>query len=142
MNTRTPTAYAPSGKSSLASSFGGMTKAAIVSGVAVGVFLLIRLVARNFKKGIRQQQSLRPGDPAAYATQLQLAFENNSPFGWGTDEEAVFRIISQIPNRVVFQKTQRAYRDLFGTTLAAALKSELSSREYNQLLDQIHSRFK
>lgn len=118
-----------------------LTQVILATGAGVGIFFGIRALAKNFKKGIREQQALNPGNPATYATQFKLAFENDNSFGWGTDEEAVYRTVEQIPNVATFKKVQHAYRDLYGSSLSADLKSELSTEEYTTLLDLINTKF-
>ncbi len=120
---------------------GQLTNVLLATGLGVGIFLGIRAVAKNFKKGIREQQALRPGNPAAFATRFKLAFENDNAFGWGTDEEALYRTIEQIPDAATFRSVQKAYRDLYGNNLAADFKSELSTEEYNTVLDLINAKF-
>ena len=118
-----------------------LTSVLLATGLGVGIFLGIRAVTKNLKKGIRERQALRPGNPAAFATRFKLAFENDNAFGWGTDEEAIYRTIEQIPDAATFRRVQIAYRDLYGSNLAATFKSELSSEEYNTVLDLITTKF-
>lgn len=117
-----------------------LTMFLLAGGTGLGVFFGIRAVAKNFKKGIQERQALEPGNPAAFASQLKLAFENDSAFGWGTDEEAVFYILESIPNTATFKKVQRAYLDLYNTNLSSDLKDELSLDEYNQVLQIINAK--
>ena len=115
--------------------------ALLATSAGVGAFLGIRSVVRNFKQGVRERQALTDGNPAAFATQLKMAFENDNYFGWGTDEEAVFRVLEAIPNRTTWLKVQRAYRDLNdGRNLAADLMEELNSEEYGIAMQIINSK--
>ncbi|WP_108866862.1 hypothetical protein [Aquimarina aquimarini] len=102
----------------------------IASGLTIGVFFLVRSLVRGFKRNHRERHALKPGNPANYATQLKMAFENDNSFGWGTNEEAVFTTIEQIPSASMMRKVARAYRDLYGSHLSADLKSELTSEEF------------
>lgn len=117
-----------------------VTSTILAVGAAAGVFLGIKAVVKNFKQGIRENQALTEGNPAAFATQLKMAFENDNYFGWGTDEEAVFTVLEAIPTNSVMNKVQRAYRDLYGRNLAADLKDELSSEEFATALQIINSK--
>ena len=117
-----------------------VTSTMLAAGAAVGVFLGIKAVVKNFKQGIREQQALTEGNPAAFATQLKMAFENDNYFGWGTDEEVVFSVLEAIPNGGTMNKVQRAYRDLYGRNLAADLQDELSSEEFSMALQIINSK--
>ena len=73
---------------------------------------------------------MEEGNPANYAIRIQMAFENDNAFGWGTDEEALFRILEKIPTESMMRKVGRAYRDLTGRNLAADLQSELTTQEF------------
>ena len=118
-----------------------LTTALLATGAGVGVFLGIRAVVRNFKQGIREQQALIEGNPAAFATRLKMAFENDNSFGWGTDEQAVFDTLEAIPDWSTWLKVQKAYRDLNnGRSLAADLKEELSTEEFAKAMQIINSK--
>ncbi len=117
-----------------------VTSTLLAAGAAVGVFLGIKSVVKNFKQGIREQQALTEGNPATFATQLKMAFENDNYFGWGTDEEAIFSVLEAIPSNNIMNKVQRAYRDLYGRNLASDLKEELSSKEFTTALQIINSK--
>lgn len=118
-----------------------LTTALLATGAGLGIFLGIRAVVRNFKQGIRERQSLTSGNPAAYATQLKMAFENDNYFGWGTNEQLVFDTLESIPNWSTWLKVQKAYRDLNdGRNLAADLKEELDTGEFAMAMQIINSK--
>ena len=102
----------------------------LATGLGAVTFLGIRALVRKFKKNIREGQALEEGNPANYAIRIQMAFENDNSFGWGTDEEALFRILEEIPTESMMRKVGRAYRDLTGRNLAADLQSELTTQEF------------
>ena len=102
----------------------------LATGLGAVTFLGIRALVRKFKKNIREGQALEEGNPANYAIRIQMAFENDNAFGWGTDEEALFRILEEIPTESMMRKVGRAYRDLTGRNLAADLQSELTTQEF------------
>lgn len=116
------------------------TAALLATGVAAGGFLGIRAVVNNFKQGLRERQALTEGNPAAFATQLKMAFENDSWWGWGTDEERVFITLEQIPDRRTMNRVANAYRDLYGRNLSADLSDELDSADYAAALEIINSK--
>lgn len=113
---------------------------ALAAGLGLGIFFGIRLLVNKFKQNHQQQQALTEGNPAFYATQLKMAFENDNAFGWGTDEEGVYRALKSIPSASMMQKVQKAYKDLFGQNLSLDLKSELSTTEYSTALNIINSK--
>ena len=102
----------------------------LATGLGAVTFLGIRALVRKFKKNIREGQALEEGNPANYAIRIQMAFENDNAFGWGTDEEALFRILEEIPTESMMRKVGRAYKDLTGRNLAADLQSELTTQEF------------
>ena len=102
----------------------------LATGLGAVTFLGIRALVRKFKKNIREGQALEEGNPSNYAIRIQMAFENDNAFGWGTDEEALFRILEEIPTESMMRKVGRAYRDLTGRNLAADLQSELTTQEF------------
>ena len=102
----------------------------LATGLGAVTFLGIRALVRKFKKNIREGQALEEGNPANYAIRIQMSFENDNAFGWGTDEEALFRILEEIPTESMMRKVGRAYRDLTGRNLAADLQSELTTQEF------------
>ncbi len=119
---------------------GQLTTALLATGAGIGVFLGIRGIVKNFKKNVREQDALVEGNPAAFATQLKKAFENDNSFGWGTNEEILFITLEAIPTQAAFRKVQRAYRDLYGKNLAADLRDELDSEEYGLAMQIINSK--
>ncbi len=107
-----------------------VTAVVLSTALGLGVFFAGRALWRSLKRNIREGQILKEGNPASFATQLKMAFENDNAFGWGTDEEAVYRTLEQIPDTSMMRRVQRAYKDLFGKNLASDLKSELSTQEF------------
>lgn len=112
----------------------------IAGGLGLGMFFLIRTMVRKLKRNQREGQALQEGNPANYAIRLKMAFENDNTFGWGTDEEALFRTLEEIPSQTMIRKVQRAYRDLHNRNLAADLTNELTTEEYAIALEIINSK--
>lgn len=103
-------------------------------GTATGLFFLARHFFKKEKANQAQKSSLDEGDPATYAKQLKMAFDNDNSFGWGTNEEQVFRVFNDIPSKNMYTKVQREYSNMYGKSLNADLEDELSSEEYNELI--------
>lgn len=103
-------------------------------GTATGLFL----VARHFyKKAVANQserRSLEEGDPATFAKQLKMAFENDNYFGWGTNWIVVKQVFEAIPSKSMYSKVQREYLRMYAKSLNADLEDELTSDEYNELI--------
>jgi len=107
-----------------------LTTVLVSTALGLGTFFVGRALWRSFKRNAREGQVLTEGNPASFATQLKMAFENDNAFGWGTDEEMVYRTLEQIPNASMMRRVQRAYKDLFGQNLSSDLTNELSTQEF------------
>jgi len=103
-------------------------------GTATGLFLLGRHLYKKTVANRSQNDSMEEGDPATFAKQLKMAFDNDTAFGWGTNEDAVNQVFLEIPSRSMYGKVQREYFNMYGRNLNADLEDELSSDEYNELI--------
>ena len=78
------------------------------------------------------------GTPAAIAKKLMMGFEND---GWpGTDEEKVREALIQIPSQESFEKVKRSYQKQFNKNLVNDLQDELSSSEYEEMIQIIRTK--
>lgn len=103
-------------------------------GTATGLFLLGRHLYKKTRTNISQRNSLEVGDPATFAKQLKMAFDNDNYMGWGTNEPMVIQVFNEIPSKSMYMKVQKEYANLYGRSLNADLEEELSSDEYNELI--------
>lgn len=103
-------------------------------GTSTGLFFLARHFYKKTKANISQKHSLEVGDPATFAKQLKMAFDNDNYAGWGTNEEMVMQVFDSIPSKSMYTKVQKEYSNLYGRSLNADLEEELSSEEYNELI--------
>jgi hypothetical protein len=103
-------------------------------GTATGLFFLARHFYKKTRTNISQSRSLEEGDPATYAKQLKMAFDNDNYFGWGTNEKLVMQVFNELPSKSMYTKVQREYSRLYGRSLNADLEDELSSEEYNEVI--------
>ena len=87
-----------------------------------------------------EKDSLDEGDPATYAKQLKMAFDNDNWFGWGTNLKLVFQVFEEIPSKGMYKKVQSSYFDMYAKPLNSDLESELSSSEYNQMISLLSSK--
>ncbi len=99
-----------------------------------GSFFIGRTIFRNARANNEQKKTFEEGNPAAYAQQLKMAFENDNYFGWGTDESIVRMVIRKIPTKDFFKKVILSYQRLYAESLMADLKNELSSSEYSEMM--------
>lgn len=103
-------------------------------GTATGLFFLARHFYKKTRANVSQRHSLEVGDPATYAKQLKMAFDNDNYAGWGTNEKMVIQVFNEIPSKSMYTKIQKEYANLYGRSLNADLEDELSSDEYNELI--------
>ncbi|MCU0430714.1 MAG: hypothetical protein MUF42_12185 [Cytophagaceae bacterium] len=109
-------------------------------GALTGLYFLGRYTLRKIKRTHTESQSLQEGNPANYAKQLKMAFDNDNWAGWGTNEKLVFQIFHQIPSLASYKKTQNAYKNLYGEDLSSRLESELSSEEFSTVMSIIKAK--
>jgi uncharacterized protein YneF (UPF0154 family) len=112
----------------------------IAIGAATGLFFLARHFIRSMRANASQKDSMNEGDPATFAKQLKMAFENDLAFGWGTNEEAVKEVFSQIPSKAMYSRVQKEYSKMYNQSLNADLEDEMSSDEYNELIRILNSK--
>lgn len=117
-----------------------MTYSALGLGTAAGVFLLLRHFYKKAKKTVVEKRSLVEGDPATYARQLKMAFDNDNWAGWGTNTDLVLQVFQSMPSKSTYQKVQNAYATLYNRSLTADLEDELTSEEYNQVVSIISTK--
>jgi hypothetical protein len=103
-------------------------------GTATGLFILARHFYKKALANQSEKRSLEEGDPATYAKQLKMAFENDNYFGWGTNWTIVKQVFEELPSKSMYTKVQREYLRMYGQSLNADLEDELSSDEYNELI--------
>jgi hypothetical protein len=103
-------------------------------GTATGLILLVRHFYKKTMANVSQRHSLEVGDPATFAKQLRMAFDNDNSAGWGTNEKMVTQVFNEIPSKSMYTKVQKEYASLYGRSLNADLEEELSSEEYNELI--------
>jgi hypothetical protein len=109
-------------------------------GTATGLFFLARHFFRKTLANQSEKRSLEEGDPATYAKQLKMAFDNDNYFGWGTNWEVVKLVFTDLPSKAMYSKVQREYMRLYNKSLNADLEDELSSEEYNELIRIVNTK--
>lgn len=109
-------------------------------GTATGFLLLIRHFYKKARKNVVEKRSLTDGDPATYARQLKMAFDNDNWAGWGTNTRMVLQVFQSMPTKATYQKVQNAYASLYNRSLTADLEDELTSEEYNQIISLLSTK--
>lgn len=113
----------------------------IGAGVVGGAFLGIRYMILGSKEKKTANDALNPNSAASYASRLKMAFENDNFFGWGTDEELVYTVFRELPSKAFYNDVIKAYSNLYrGANLNLDLKDELSSSEYQKVMDILNSK--
>jgi len=103
-------------------------------GTATGLFFLGRGLYKKIRANQSEKHSLEEGDPATFAKQLKMAFDDDNYFGWGTNEKMVKQVFNEIPTKSMYSKVQKEYLKMYSRSLNADLEEELSSDEYNELI--------
>lgn len=99
-----------------------------------GSFFIGRTIIRKARATSEEKKTYDESNPAAYAKQIKMAFENDNYFGWGTDEEALRRTVRAIPSKDEFRKVINSYQKLYARSMMADMQDELSTTEYNEML--------
>lgn len=103
--------------------------------VAGGLFLLGRKLVNTGIANRTELLSFEDGTAATFAKGFKMAFENDNYFGWGTGVSKVRQLFRDIPSKEVFDQVVKAYRQLYRENLVKDLSDELTSTEYNEMLN-------
>ena len=109
-------------------------------GAAAGVYLLVRNKVKDAQQTNIQQSGLDAGTAANFAKRLKMAFDNDNPLGWGTDEQAVYGIFNELPTKSAYAQVQKAYKTLYSEDLNADLQSEMSSADFVSVMKIYNSK--
>ncbi len=102
--------------------------------VAGGTIFLLSKAVRKQVANTQEKKSLDVDSSASVAKQIRMALDNDMWFGWGTDEEALRKVIRDIPSKDEFKKVAASYKKLYGNPLTADLQGDLSTAEYNEMM--------
>ncbi|HSZ72476.1 MAG TPA: hypothetical protein VK750_07345 [Cytophagaceae bacterium] len=110
-----------------------VTYSALGLGTATGLFFAVRLFIRQVKKHNAEKNSLKEGHPATLARQINMALHTGY-FGWTTNTDAIFSIFRAIPKYSTYRMVGTEYSNMYHKELDADLQKELSSDEYNHVI--------
>jgi hypothetical protein len=100
--------------------------------VVGGTFIFGRKLVRGIIANAEEKNTYKQGNPAMYAQQIKMAFEND---GWpGTNMGALRDTIKAIPSIAEFKKVINSYQRLNNSNMLLDMKGELKSTEYNEIL--------
>lgn len=115
---------------------------AIVLGISVTALIAIRFANKKVRSVIAhgtQNGSFGENEHSTWAKRIKMAFENDG--WWGTDEQAIRKVLREIPSKADFQKVIVQYRRLYeGRNLIEDLTDELKTTEYNEMLAILNSK--
>ncbi|TDX01487.1 hypothetical protein [Dinghuibacter silviterrae] len=103
-----------------------------------GSFYLGRSLIRKAVSTTEERNTFIEGNPAAYAQQIRMAFENNG--WWGVDTQSLRQILVAIPSVATFKKVMTSYQRLFNRSLMMDMKQDLKTTEYNEMLAILSSK--
>lgn len=113
-----------------------ITGAIGVGVLGIGTALLVKAIRQGREKRA-DAESVIPGSPAYYAGLLHSAFDNDMMFGWGTDEQAVYKVMRAIPNATTLRQVYAAYFNLYREQLGDRLRDELTTAQYNMAMQYL-----
>lgn len=99
-----------------------------------GSFFIGRSIIRKARANNEEKKTYEDGNPATYAKQIKMAFENDMWWGWGTDEEALRKAVIAIPSKDEFKKVINSYQKLYARSMMADMQDDLTTSEYNEML--------
>jgi len=102
-------------------------------GLAVTYFYIRKKILQK-RADEEEKKALDEGEPALYAQQIKMAFENDG-YGWWRSDIAMLRqIIEDIPSKQVFRQVNDSYVRLFpGRSMIRDMKTNLKSTEYDEI---------
>jgi hypothetical protein len=80
---------------------------------------------------LENRGSLDNEDPAYYAKQFKIGFDNNN--WYGSDTETVRQAMLSIPSKDFFEKVAQSYHRQYKSSLYKDLESKLKSTEYREM---------
>ncbi|MFZ5553552.1 MAG: hypothetical protein ACOZCO_10575 [Bacteroidota bacterium] len=78
------------------------------------------------------KKALEPDSAAMWAKQIKMAFENDG--WWGTDEEALRKVLREIPDKKTFLEVAASFKKNYGKPLTESMQGELTSSEYEEMM--------
>ncbi|MEM6271422.1 MAG: hypothetical protein AAF998_18445 [Bacteroidota bacterium] len=119
----------------------GLKIGAVVAGASGVLYLILRGVLKNQQYNRTVNASDDTGEPDWFANRIYDAFNPDTPFGWGTDEELVRDTISDVPHRKFWEQVKGKYFDLTKRTshLMEDLEKEVSNHMKAEILAIIDS---
>lgn len=112
--------------------------AALAVGVTGITIWGVRKMVREAVSNREENKTLEDGSSATIAKQIKMAFDNDG--WWGTDEEALRRALRSVQSKEDFGKVKKSYQKLYSRPLLEDMADELTSSEYNEMLQIISAK--
>ncbi|HVI45231.1 MAG TPA: hypothetical protein VM802_10185 [Chitinophaga sp.] len=97
-----------------------------------GAVIIARRAILKDRANREQRLTYIDGNPATYAKQIKMAFDNDG--WWGTDVKSLRTVVRHIPSKQVFKETMDSYAKLYNRSMMSDMQKELKSTEYNEML--------
>ncbi|MCH2216326.1 MAG: hypothetical protein MK086_14260 [Flavobacteriales bacterium] len=115
---------------------------AIWTGISLAAAITIFFGVRFVKKRIANHEKGKTfGDDkwATWADQIHNAIKNDGVW-FGTDEKALRKALIAIPSKQDYEKVEKSYRKQFNANMSEAIRKDLSTTEYDEMLVIINSK--
>ena len=99
-----------------------------------GSFYAGSRLVKKAKSNNEEKKTYQEGSSATYAKQIKMAFDNDTWYGWGTDESSLRKTFRAIPSKESFKNVINAYQNLYSRSMMKDMQEELTSTEYNEML--------
>lgn len=97
-----------------------------------GAIFIGRKLIRTSIANKEEERSLDVNSASTYAKQIKMAFDNDG--WWGTDEEALRKVLRQIPTKAFYKEVAASYKKLYNSPITKDMQDELTSTEYEEMM--------
>lgn len=110
-------------------------------GLAVGGYFGGRWLLRNIRENQANKDRSNPETHESWATRINMAFQDGFwGTSWGTNEEAFYEVVEEVPTQSDWDKVARKYKALYGRSLGEDMQGDLDSEEFNKAMDIIRDK--
>ncbi len=102
-----------------------------VAGVGGAVYFGRKWIV-SMRSDSEEKKSLDDGSSAAFAKRIKMAFDNDG--WWGTNITELRQVFRQIASKEVYRNVIDSYQKLFDQSMLRDMTDELSSSEYNEMM--------
>lgn len=129
---QSPSVVVESGKGEGSEKFKNYVLWGVIGTAAAGTLIYLgwKLVTDKISN-LENRGSLDNQDPAYYAKQFRIGFDNNN--WYGSDTETVRETMLAIPSKDFFEKVAQSYQRQYKSSLYKDLEDKLKSTEYQEM---------